>query len=64
MNPQAIAILVQAGLDLALVVVKNMPANATVADVIAELSKSKTAQQYVDEDAAARGAQPVPLPPQ
>lgn len=62
MNPQAIAILVQAGLDLALTVVKNMPANATVADVIAELSKNKTAQQYVDEDAAARGIQGAPLP--
>lgn len=50
------------GLNTALAVIKAVNSAPTLDDAVRALESVKTAQQFVDEDAAARGVPPVPLP--
>lgn len=54
MNPAIITALVNAALDAAISIIKGLNSTATVDDAIAalEVAKSKTAQDYLDEDKA------------
>jgi hypothetical protein len=62
MNVIVVELIAKLGLDLALLVLKNLSTVTTIQDAIAALEKTKTAQEYVDADAAARGVPSVPLP--
>lgn len=50
------------GIDLALVALKNIQGVTTIDQAIAALEKIKTAQEYLEEDAARRGVPVKPLP--
>ena len=62
MSTIAAELVAKLGLDLALLLLKNLANITTIHDTIAALEKTKTAQEYVDADAAARGVPSVPLP--
>ena len=62
MNIIVVELIAKLGLDLALLILKNLATVTTIQDAIAALEKTKTAQEYVDADAAARGVPSVPLP--
>ena len=62
MNVIVVELIAKLGLDLALLILKNLATVTTIQDAIAALEKTKTAQEYVDEDAKARGVPSVPLP--
>ena len=62
MNPAIIQLIANLGINLALTVLKNLQNAVTIEEVIAALEKTKTAQEYVDADAAARNVPSVPLP--
>lgn len=62
MEEIAAGMLLKFGLDLTLIILKNIQGVTTVNDAIAALENIKTSQQYVDEDSAARGVPSVPLP--
>ena len=62
MEAALIGLIARVGIDLALVVLKNLEGVTTIKEAITALETVKTAQQYVDEDAAARGVPSVPLP--
>lgn len=55
-------LIIRLGFDLALVVLKNLQGVTTLDQAIVALEKTKTVQEYVNEDAARRGITPVPLP--
>lgn len=50
------------GIDLALIFLQNIKGATTAEEAIAALEKTKTAQEYIDEDARNRGIPAVPLP--
>lgn len=58
-----IELVARLGIDLALVVLRNLAKATTTEDAIKALETTKTAQEYVDVDALERGITPVPLPP-
>lgn len=57
-----ISLVAKLGIDLALVVIKQMQGVTTAEQAIAALESVKTSQEYVNEDAARRGITPKPLP--
>ncbi len=57
-----IPLIAKLGIDLALITLKNIQNVTTIEQAIAALENVKTTQQYIDEDAAARGVPAVPLP--
>lgn len=62
MQALVIQLVAKLGIDLALLTLKNLASATTLQDAITALEKTKTAQEYVDADAAARGVPSVPLP--
>lgn len=62
MQAVLIELIAKLGIDLALVTLKNIESVTTIREAIAALEKTKSAQEYVDADAAARGVPSVPLP--
>ena len=62
MNVIVVELIAKLGLDLALLILKNLATVTTIQDAIAALENTKTAQEYVDADALARGVPSVPLP--
>lgn len=62
MQAVLIELIAKLGIDLALVTLKNIESVTTIKEAIAALEKTKSAQEYVDADAAARGVPSVPLP--
>jgi len=62
MNIIIIQLIAKLGLDLALLVLKNIKSVTTLDEAISALEQTKTAQAYIDEDAVARGVPSVPLP--
>lgn len=62
MNPIYIELIAKLGLDVALVVLKRFQSVTTIDEAIAALESIKTAQQYIDDDATARGVPAVLLP--
>lgn len=62
MESLLIGLLGKMSIDLALVVLKNIQGVTTIDQAIAALEKIKTAQEYLEEDAARRGVPVKPLP--
>lgn len=57
------SLLIRFGFNLTEVILKNINGVTTVEDAVARLSAIKSAQAYVDADAAERGVTSIPLPP-
>lgn len=62
MEALAAQLLVKFGFELTLIILKRLEGVTTIAEAITALENIKTTQQYIDEDAAARGVPAVPLP--
>lgn len=62
MNPIYLELVNKLGIDLALIVIKNLGKATTNEEAIKALESIKSTQEYVDEDARLRGVPSVPLP--
>lgn len=62
MNAVYIQLVAKLGIDLALLVIKNLGTATTNEEAIAALESIKSTQQYIEEDARLRGVPVVPLP--
>lgn len=62
MNAIYLDLVAKLGIDLALVVIKNLGKATTNEEAIAALENIKSSQEYVDADARLRGVPAVPLP--
>lgn len=57
-----IQLVVRLGIPAAIILLENIKGAKTAEDAIAALSKTMSAQEYVDADAATRGIPARPLP--
>lgn len=62
MNSIYLELVSKLGIDLALIVIKNLGKATTNEEAIKALESIKSTQEYVDEDARLRGVPSVPLP--
>lgn len=62
MSETMLLLLARFGIDATMMILEKAKGVATIDDAIAACANIKTAQQYVDEDAAKRGIPARPLP--
>jgi hypothetical protein len=62
MNSIYFELVAKLGIDLALLVIKNLGKATTNEEAIKALENIKSSQEYIDEDARLRGVPSVPLP--
>jgi predicted phosphoribosyltransferase len=62
MNPIYFELVAKLGIDLALLVIKNLGKATTNEEAIKALESIKSSQEYIEEDARLRGVPVVPLP--